>query len=394
MTMLTKGYRKARYAAAMFVRSRQAPIRFEPPSSVHSRPSGGRRALLSYLTAPFRRGSHAHTAYFEVPVIAQSLYAAGYEVDVVDFFSVARLDYSRYELILGGGNPLVEYFRAGCTKPVRTIYYGGGMHVCHQNYWTLRRIREVHDKYGVYIPGSGRIVDKTWSEQTSLVDAMIVLGNEVAKDSYARYFSGPIYALPASYIPTQDGLALLAAKDIPEARSHYLWFGGPGLIHKGLDLVLDYFVEHPGLHLHVCANLVDEPEFVRLFCDKLHGRSNIHTHGFVDIRSELFARILSQCAFVISPSCSEGGSPAVLNCIGNGALIPILHPFSTLDTGHGIALDGFTVECVESAVAVSQKLSNSEIRAMALSNLEYVGAHHTLAGYRENMDRIIGDIVR
>jgi glycosyltransferase involved in cell wall biosynthesis len=90
------------------------------------------------------------------------------------------------------------------------------------------------------------------------------------------------------------------------SNTHFLWFGGAGLVHKGLDLLLDYFYENPSLTLHICGPIESEPLFAQAYKKELYETENIIMHGFVDIRGQVFEEIIKRCAFVVFPSCSEG----------------------------------------------------------------------------------------
>jgi glycosyltransferase involved in cell wall biosynthesis len=130
----------------------------------------------------------------------------------------------------------------------------------------------------------------------------------------------------------------------------FLWFGSCGLIHKGLDLLLDFFSKRQDLRLHICDPIKEESVFEKIYYKKLYETSNIITHGFVDIRSEKFIKILEDCSFLIFPSCSEGGGASVITAIGNGGLIPIINKETTISTGYKIWIEDFTVEAIEKAV--------------------------------------------
>ena len=116
----------------------------------------------------------------------------GYNVDIVDYYYEGNINYDKYSIIFGFGEPLINSFYYRNYK-ILTIYYGTGMHVAHQNHATLKRIEEVYKKKGKWLLESGRIVDKAWSVQTSLVDNIITLGNDEVVNSYQKYFSRKIY---------------------------------------------------------------------------------------------------------------------------------------------------------------------------------------------------------
>ena len=78
----------------------------------------------------------------------------------------------------------------------------------------------------------------------------------------------------------------------PRPRGRFLWIGSQGLVHKGLDLVLEAFARMPDLHLTVCGPIREEPAFEAAFRRELYATPNIETLGWVDIASPAFADLL------------------------------------------------------------------------------------------------------
>jgi hypothetical protein len=320
------------------------------------------KILISYVVKPFRKGQDlTHTHNREVVEIAKVFHELKFNVDIVDYTYEGWLDFNKYDIILGFGEPLVNSFY-NATRDIIRIYFGAGMHVCTQNHNTLNRIEEVYKKKSRWLLESGRIVDKTWSAQTTLVDAMILLGNEIVKESYRKYYAKPIYLIPASIYKVLHYEEIINNKDFADAKKHYLWFGSSGLIHKGLDLLLEVFKDYTDIHLHICGPIDDEKKFNLEYYNELYKTPNIHTHGFVLLDSPLFKELLQKCAFVIYPSCSEGGSPSVLNVCGNGGLIPIVSFESTITVeDFGIYLKSINSREIINAIELTQQMSESEL---------------------------------
>jgi hypothetical protein len=350
-----------------------------------------KNALLSYIIHPFIIGQcFSHTNYFEAMSHAKILNELGYNVDVINYDYQGKIDFSKYDLLVGFGDAFNQYFESGINKKITTIYYGTGMHVCHQNHATLKRLKDVYLKRGVWLGKSIRYVEKCWTYQTYLVDAMIILGNEVNVESYKMFYDGKIFNIPAPFYKVIDAYEIL--KNSKNAKS-FLWFGSSGLIHKGLDLLLDFFSKRPDLRLHICGPIENESDFKKIYYKELNETPNIITHGFVDIRSEKFKKILEDCAFLIFPSCSEGGSPSVITAVGNGALIPIITKETTVSTGYEIWIEDFTVEAIEKAVNKALSLTDQEILELRKKNLEYVLKNHTTDVYYQKLKEAYTDIL-
>jgi glycosyltransferase involved in cell wall biosynthesis len=349
-----------------------------------------KNALLSYITYPFKKGEYfRHTNYFEAMSHAKILNELGYNVDVIDYDYQGEIDFSKYDLLVGFGDAFQRYFESGRNK-MKTIYYGTGMHVCHQNHATLKRLKDVYLKRNVWLGKSTRYVEKAWTHQTYLVDAMIVLGNEICVESYRRFYEGQIFNIPAPFYKVIDAWELLESNNI---RKSFIWFGSSGLIHKGLDLVLKFFSKNPDLKLHICGPIKNEPDFERVYRKELYETPNIITHGFVDIKTEKFKEILKDCSFIIFPSCSEGGCSSVITLIGNAGLIPIITKETTISTGYEIWIEDFTVEAIENAVNKALLLSDKDILELRKKNLEYVLKNHTTEVYYKKLKEAYIDIL-
>jgi glycosyltransferase involved in cell wall biosynthesis len=366
---------------------------FRSPIVNYYNTSYPRNALISYITNPFREGINlSHTNSFESMVIGKIINGAGYNVDIADYDYEGRIDYSKYDLIFGFGEPLINSFYHR-KKKIISVYYGTGMHLITQNTNTLNRIKEVFDKKEVWLPGSGRIVDKAWSIQTTLVDAMVLLGNEEVTKTYSPYFQGKIYNIPASFYKVINYEEVISSKDFRKAKTHFLWFGSSGMIHKGLDLLLDVFSKREDIQLHICGPLEGEPEFRQIYNNELLKTANIYYHGFVSLNFPLFKELLQKCAFVVFPSCSEGGSPSVLNVCGNGGLIPLLSKEASIDMDNlGFIFNKINIESIKFTIDQALLLTEEEIKDRSIKCYELISRNHSQDNYESELNKCIKEI--
>ena len=106
-----------------------------------------RNVLISYITYPFIYKSedrfYMHTNFIESIEISKIWKNLGFNVDIFNYDYRGKINYSKYDVIFGFGDPLCKYFyNQNPNKRVITIYYGTGMHVCHQNNFTLQRVKD------------------------------------------------------------------------------------------------------------------------------------------------------------------------------------------------------------------------------------------------------------
>jgi len=367
--------------------------KFKRPITNYYKTNFRENVLISYITEPFKNGIHLrHTNQAEALEIAKVFNELDYNVDIVDYYYERNINYDKYSVIFGFGEPLIKSFYNRNHK-ILTIYYGTGMHVAHQNYATLKRIEEVYKKTGKWLLESGRIVDKTWSVQTSLVDNIITLGNEEVVNSYQKYFSRKVYNVPVSYYKIFDHEEILKNKNFEDAKNHFLWFGSSGLIHKGLDLLLEVFKELPNLNLHVCGPIDNEPKFKNCYHEELYNYNNIHTYGYLDIGSETFKDIIKQCAFIIFPSCSEGEPSSIINVVLYG-LIPIVTNTAGIRIkDFGIKIKELTHESIKESVIKAVNISEDEIKKRSLKCANDTINNHSIEKFSYELKKALIEIL-
>lgn len=351
-----------------------------------------KKTLISYITAPFTAGIKLnHTNFAECFQIAKIFNSLGYNVDIINFNDeTTKIDYTKYDVIFGFGDPLEKSFYSNEINKRITVFYGTGCHSDFQNKATVDRLYDVFCKKGVYMPKSARIVDKTWILQKTFSTGIISLGNNFVKNTYQKHYKGKsrVIAVPASFYKTYN--INLDKKNYMEAKKHFLWFGSSGLIHKGLDILLDIFKNKKDVILHVCGNINNEKPFNKVYYKQLFNTPNIIDHGFVDLRSDSFIQIMNTCGFVLFPSASEGGSPSVLTAMGNGGLIPIISKAGGLDVEKfGFIFDDLQEETVELFIENALQLSNEEMYKKSKQSLEFANKQHSFKNYSDKMEQAI-----
>lgn len=340
--------------------------------------------LISYTVLPFFNKKETHTNNAESRIIAKIFHELNYNVDVIHYTNQKKLNYSKYDLIFGFGEPFENSFG---EKKIKRIYYATGAHVCHQNYAEIKRIEEVNIKYNSSLLPK-RLVPWNWSMSTSLSDALIVIGNEWTKSTYTKYTNRDVYSINATAL-INDSVKIIK-RDIKKTKKNFLWFGGSGLVHKGLDLCLEYFSENKDLTLHVCGRMEDD--FKEVFQNYFE-KENIIFHGFIDVKSKKFIDIVSECSFTILPTCSEGQATSLLTAMGAG-LIPISTIYSGVDIDkYGFLIKKLDIESIDRTLIEVFRLNNSEILHKSILNVEYVNSSHNLISFKNKLHNLIVKIL-
>jgi hypothetical protein len=134
-------------------------------------------------------------------------------------------------------------------------------------------------------------------------------------------------------------------------------------------------------------------KFIKEYENELFNLPNVHVHGLIDIKSNLFVEILAKCNFVIYPSCSEGGSPSVLTVVGNGGLIPIISHETTISTGYEIFINHLTLDGIDKAISIVRKMSKSEIVDLQENNYKNVLEKNNQTLYYSMLKKAINKIL-
>lgn len=170
--------------------------------------------------------------------------------------------------------------------------------------------------------------------------------------------------------------------------------GSLGLIHKGLDLLLEIFKELPDYNLYICGSIKNEPEFEHCYFDELYRTKNIHTYGFIGVDSFEFREIIKKCNFIIFPSCSEGQASSVINAMVYG-LIPIVTISSGINIkDFGIEIETISHNKIKEAILKAISLSQNEIKEMSMRCALDTIKNHSIEKFSEEFKKSLLEILK
>ena len=186
-----------------------------------------------------------------------------------------------------------------------------------------------------------------------------------------------------------------ADKQFESCRRSFLWFGSAGMLHKGLDLVLEAFASLPDLHLAVCGPVDRERDFEAAYRRELYETSNIRTLGWIDIASPEFTALARRTLALVYPSCSEGQNGGTVTCLHAG-IVPVVTPETGVDVTaeFGVVLQEATVEAVREAVIALSRRPAADLAAMARRGWEWARVHHTRERFSAAYRSAVVEIVR
>lgn len=360
-------------------------------------------ALISYIIEPFllddaREISNAHHHDWLSWQIGQTFSSFGYDVDIIDYLDRKFEPQKRYDFFIGARTNfqrLSELLPADCVK----IVHLDTAHWLFNNSADYQRHLELQQRRGVSL-SSFKWVEPNWALEYADY-ATTNWGNQFNISTY-RYAGKPIFQIP---LPTCAVYPEPDNKNFTACSHRFLWFGSDGLVHKGLDLVLEAFTELPDCRLTVCGPLRSrnqtaysgplqhDARFEAAFHRELYETENIDTVGWVDIEGDVFQEIVEQCAGVIFPSCSEGGGASVITCMQAG-LIPIVSHETNVEIGDfGFALPDSSIESIKKTIREFCSLPTGELKTRSRKAWEFCRSHHTREKFAEEYHRVIERIM-
>ncbi|MEA5574136.1 glycosyltransferase [Calothrix sp. UHCC 0171] len=344
--------------------------------------------LLSYILKPFdlKKGESipvSHTHFWECMQMAQTFLDMGYSVDCIHFQNKAFIPQKDYDFFIDVRLNLQRsfpYLNPDCIK----IFHADTAHLLFHNAAEAKRLVELQQRRGITL--NPRRYEAP-NQALESADYAMVLGNDFTLGTYA-YANKPMYKIPISTPTTYPWFD----RDFDKCRKNFLFFSSGGMVHKGLDLLLDVFSQMPDYHLTICGPVDREEDFVKAFHKELYETPNIHTVGWVDVTGQQFQEIMKNSVGLVYPSCSEGQSGAVISCL-HGGLIPILSYESGVDVNDfGVILQNCSLEKIKAAIVDISSRSSRELSAMSRGAWEYARANHTKERFAEVYRNTILDI--
>ena len=342
------------------------------------------RVLLIYITLPFKNSNiNSHANIQEARVIADVLSDLGFIVDVMDYRNNHYVEVDQYDLIMGFGDFFESLFFQECRA--FKIHYATGAPISIHNFAEVRRIKNLADANIKVNPV--RVIDRSWPASELLSDAIISVTDGWASDMYKQNHK-MVYSVPITYLQPQKNYSFdISIKN----KNNFIWFGGFGGVHKGLDLCLDVFKNKKELTLHVCGLNVDkEADFINQYKDLL-SLENVYWHGRLDIDKAV--GIIDLCQFTILPSCSEGCATSVLTCMARGC-IPVVTEQAGIEFPNRITIKDLSVQSVNSAVDIAQSMSNVELDALSKESATWCKSKHNINIFKIKMTHILSRLVK
>lgn len=346
--------------------------------------------LLAYILEPFllqpgEAVSNKHTHDWESLQIGKTFEKLGYAVDVIDYRNhefIPRKDYSFFVSARSFFKEIGQRLNPDCVK----IVHLETSHFLFNNSAAYKRCLDLQQRRGVALTSFKWVQPNLAIEHA---DVATIKGNQFTVGTYA-YANKPFFQ---TNNPAVVSLPWPENKQFDACRRNFLWLGSEGLVHKGLDLVLEAFAEMPDHHVTICGPISQDSAFEKAYHKELYETPNIHTHGWVDLGSDDFIDLANSCIGIVYPSCAEGQAGSVINCLQAG-LIPIISYQSGVDVdGFGVILRDCTIREIKETVQQISAYSQEKLKFMARTAWEYAGIKHTREKFAREYERIIRTII-
>lgn len=347
-------------------------------------------ALLMYITHPFlmSKDDPAFRSHINIQCslnIVHALNEIGYCVDVIHYQNRNFETSKKYDIVIGIGESFdygKDYFINSRIK----IYFATGLYWLTETYIIYERLLNLKNRKKVTLVPY-RLNEPYFGPEKS--DVIFSVQNKYTNETYS-HLNKPIYYVSPS-ISLSFPLNYNYVKKINTKT--FLWISGGGMVLKGLDLVLEAFSQMPDYKLKICTSVSSEPDFEQLYFKELYEIENIKTYGFVDIGSDEFINITSDCIGVIYPYPEGEISGSLINSMYYG-LIPIIAYFSNEEIKDFAELVEGTVDGIKSSIYRVGALTNNDIKNKSLKTLKYVEKHYHPTKESEEWKLALEDVLR
>lgn len=355
---------------------------------IHIRPKDASRGnvLISYTALPFLDTRtdilDGHSNRWECMEMVRAWTTRGYAVDLIDISNNRFVPQKRYDYFIDNQNNmdrLAPLLNPECIKifHITTAYWK------FQNDAEDQRLNDLYQRRGVRLEPTRRLPA---SHAIELCDAASMVGNKFTADTYA-FAHKKIVPIPIS---TTHLYPFPEKKNFEAARKNFIWYGGAGLVHKGLDLVIEAFAQMPENTLTICGKIDGEKDFLKIYAHEL-ALPNIHIAGFINPGSEKFKKLIDTSIGVVYPSCSEGGGGNIILCMHAG-LIPIVSYESSVDIDDfGIIVENRVEKIIEEVTRLAV-LPEEKLRTRALSAWQYARTNHTREHFAEKYTQFVDQL--
>jgi len=359
--------------------------------------STSKRALLYFKTDWYgfkgKINAPSGTTNFESYRTAIALNKLGYLVTVVNRNVKMKLDGKfdlYYGLAVGGSGKYFEhYYKMVKNASIKiALSSGASQHITSKNY--KHRVLAFEKRNNCILSESvQRFGSTSFNTLMNELDAIFYHGHEFTLSSYSKVKTKK-YKIPS---PINDNI-VPKFKEINEDHSRtkkFFFYSGSGLLHKGLDLIIESFADLPDYELFV-AVLNPEKWFLKHYNDILSKSQNITWLGSIKPDSSAMKNVAMKCGFVISASCSDADPVSILECMRYG-MIPVVTKETDISIKNKLQINEHTIASIKRSVILSTKLNSNEIKYLSIQS--YVASLNNYSDcYGRALESSLMDVIK
>ena len=341
-----------------------------------------KKVFISYLIPSdydYVSDQIAHTNRLECAVIVNYFIKKGYCIDLMSC-SASNFDNipsGYYDVVFGLGNP----FTFACDKnpAAKKIIYLTECAPSFSEKFEKERLDYYFERHGKKLN-----YERTFlffnNDMIAKADYGLFFGNQWTVKPYHEDFQRLQLQLisPSGFVNN-----LFKPKFSCRKHNKFVWFGSFGVIHKGLDILLDVFKDLPEYELIICGLSKSDYWILQGY----DGCKNIINKGFLDVQSNDFLTLVDEVPFVIFPSCSEAMSTAVLTMMLHG-LIPVVTKNCGIDVGDfGFFIEDFHIENVKLLIHNIMCINTKDLKEMQSRAYSYARKNFLLESFDKKFSK-------
>ncbi len=278
-----------------------------------------KKAILYYKYSQNFKNAKIGTTDYQCLGIAKAINKAGYLVTVVDRKVKFKIT-QKYEMFVGafntGGFVNFEHILKQLSKKTKIVGLSTGANPKQMREQFIKREKMFKKRNKINLDHVSRFSNINFNKIKKKINYLIYFG-------YKKGFVDKSYTSFNNKFDIQPCISDKIKNERNKNKinlKNYIYYSGSGFLHKGLDLIIEYFIKNQNLTLHICSPSY-EAKFLNFY--NISKYKNIIYHGNVKEDSNKAKELFSKCGFIISMNCSGGGSASL--AVGRRyGLIPVV----------------------------------------------------------------------
>lgn len=347
--------------------------------------------LLSYATQVYERTmagkplNKTHVAAWQNFNVSRAFLDLGFQVDVMSWEDRQTRPPGPYDVVvdvIANLERLAEFGGENAVKILHPAFAHWAIHNANE----AARHANLLRRRGIAPPPKRQLPPSASAETAGHI---ICRGHKYSTDSFS-YGPAMIHNVPQIHPwATHE----FVERDMADSRKRFVWLGGSGGVHKGLDVTLEAFADLPDCEVYVCGNFSQERHFEAIYRHELYEMPNIHAIGWMDTASPQWREIVCKSATIMMPSASELACGSLIAGMMSG-LIPMATDEGDMDLeGVGIRIGDGSVESVKKAICSVRDRNPVELAELSRAAFEAAGSRYGrgkfLDAYRGVICRIL-----